>query len=91
MTNTATKPTLDTIATAITYIFNEFRIESGWIDGEQWAEGLAFGRYRGDSEDYRMARECRDQLTSGQWSILTARAEYMRACDGFAGFDRNII
>ena len=85
----STVPTLDDLARAWGYISHEFKTEDGsWISSEMWAEGLAFGRYRGGSEDYYQAREAQGQLTPAEWAIIGARAEYMRACDGFAYFDR---
>ena len=81
-------PTLDEFASALSYIRSEWVLEDGWIDSEQWAEALAFARYRGESDDYRGARECEAQLTPRQWSHIAARAEHMRACDGFAFFDQ---
>lgn len=85
---TSTAPTLDELASALSYIRSEWVLEDGWIDSEQWAEALAFARYRGEPDDYRDARECEAQLTPRQWADIAARAAHMWAYDGFAFFDQ---
>ena len=78
---------INQLATALTYIEHEFIID-GYIDSEQWAEGLAFGRYAPSADEIRKASEAYPQLTPMQWDHIMARAEHMRSCDGFAWFDQ---
>ena len=49
-------PTIDEFARALRYIENEYVLKDR-IDMEQWAEGLAFGRYAGDAEEKRRSRK----------------------------------
>lgn len=78
-------PTLKEIAAAWNYIENEFTF-SGTADGEQWAEGLAFGRSidgleKHDRHQYqklmREAVELKSQLSEEQWGWIAARADYL--------------
>ena len=80
-------PTIEDIASALGYITDEFDIEAngGLINSEMWAEGLAFARY--DTYFFLEASKHFAQLLSQDWSHIRARADYMRACDGFAHFD----
>ena len=70
-------PTIDEIARAIRYIENEYVLEDGRIDGEQWAEGLAFGRYAGDADTKLQAKEVFKQLSHAAWLELAERANYL--------------
>lgn len=81
-------PTIEGVAKALGYIVHEFNIEAngGRIDAEMWAEGFAFARYDG-AYFFRQAAEHFAQLLPQDWRIIQARADHMRACDGFAGFD----
>jgi hypothetical protein len=74
-------PTIDEVARAFRYIENEYVLK-GNIDGEQWAEGLAFGRYAGDAEQKRMAKEMFDQLSTANWLRLAERANYLLMQEG---------
>ena len=71
-------PTEQEIADAYRYIDREYMVEDGRIDGEQWAEGLAFALYRGSEHELAIAREVRPQLTDDQWRVIAARADYLR-------------
>lgn len=73
----ARMPTIDELARALRYIENEYVIKGGNIDGEQWAEGLAFGRYAGDAEDKRAATEVLGQLSRAAWLRIAERANYL--------------
>lgn len=73
----ARMPTIDEVARAFAYIEHEFVIKGGRISGEHWAEGLAFGRYAGDSEDKRQAKEALKQLPRGTWLRIAERANYL--------------
>lgn len=81
-------PSLKEIAYAFRYLDHEYYLK-GDIDGEMWAEGLAFGvpdrrdrQPRPDSGltdyDVQVAREVFPQLTEQQWRALAARADYLR-------------
>ena len=70
-------PTIDELARAFRYIEREFTLKEGNIDGEQWAEGLAFGQYAGSAEEKRMAKEMFGQLSTAQWLRLAERANYL--------------
>ena len=73
----ARMPTLDEIARALRYIEREFVIKGGRIDGEHWAEGLAFGKYAGDAEDKLQAKEALKQLPHAEWLRIAERANYL--------------
>jgi hypothetical protein len=77
-------PTIDELARALRYIEHEYVIKEGRIDAEQWAEGLAFGRYAGDAEDKRQAREALKQLPRGTWLRIAERANYLAREQGEA-------
>lgn len=81
-------PTDEEIASAWRYIENEYTLKEGNVDGEQWAEGLAFGRPIGElakvdptwhRELMEAARHVRPQLTDEKWSMIAARADRLRA------------
>lgn len=79
-------PTVNEIAYAYAYIRREFveKYDGAGcqiIDGEMWAEALAFGRTSGQllQEDMHAAREAQRQLTAHQWQMLAARADYLAA------------
>jgi hypothetical protein len=72
----ARMPTIDELARALRYLENEYVLK-GKIDSEQWAEGLAFGRYAGDAENKHQAREMLGQLSTGQWLRIAERANYL--------------
>lgn len=73
----ARMPTVDEVARAFRYVENEYVIKDGRIDMEQLAEGLAFGRYAGDAETRRDARELLDQLPAATWLRTAERANYI--------------
>jgi len=73
----ARMPTLEELARAFRYIKNEFVIKGGHIDGKQWAEGLAFGRYAGNAEEKRQAKEALKQLPHAEWLRIAERANYL--------------
>lgn len=73
--STARLPTIDELARALRHISNEYVIVDS-IDGEQWAEGLAFGRYD-DTASRWTAEEMFKQFTVGQWLRIAARANYL--------------
>lgn len=84
-------PTDDEIASAWRYIENEYTLKEGNVDGEQWAEGLAFGRPIGElakvdpswhRELMAAAKHVRQQLTEDQWAMIAARADRLRADQG---------
>ncbi|HET9061827.1 MAG TPA: hypothetical protein VFO62_00930 [Candidatus Binatia bacterium] len=84
-------PTDDEIAAAWRYIENEYTLKEGNVDGEQWAEGLAFGRPIGElakvdpswhRELMAAAKHVRPQLTEDQWAMIAARADRLRADQG---------
>lgn len=77
-------PTVDEIARALRYIEHEFIITDGRINGELWAEGLAFGRYPGDSEDKIYAKEVLKQLPVAEWLHIAERANYLAQEQGDA-------
>ena len=70
-------PTIDELARALRYIENEYVIKDGRIDMEQWAEGLAFGRYAGDAENKHQAKEAFKQLPHAAWLRAAERANYL--------------
>ena len=70
-------PTIDELARAFRYIENEYVIKDGRLDMEQWAEGLAFGRYAGDAEAKRHAKEAFKQVPSAAWLRAADRANYL--------------
>ena len=70
----ARMPTVDELARAFRYIENEYVIKDGRIDMEQWAEGLAFGRYAGDADDKRQAKAMIDQVSAATWLRAAERA-----------------
>ena len=80
----ARMPTIDELARAFRYIENEFVIKEGRISGEHWAEGLAFGRFEGDSEDKHQAREALKQLPRAEWLRIAERANYLSREQGEA-------
>ena len=69
----ARMPTIDEVARAFRYIENEYVLKDR-IDMEQWAEGLAFGRYAGDTEEKRQAKEAFKQLPPATWLRVAERA-----------------
>ena len=73
----ARMPTVDELSRAFRYVENEYVIKDGRIDMEQLAEGLAFGRYAGDAETKRHAREMLDQLPAATWLRTAERANYL--------------
>lgn len=75
-------PTLDELARAFRYVQNEFVIKDGRIDGEQWAEGLAFGRYAGDADDKRHAKAALEQLSTAEWLSIAERANRLSLDQG---------
>jgi hypothetical protein len=78
-------PTVDRIARAFGYIEREFTLKDGIIDGEMWAEGLAFhGPDRPDEFHLEQARAARSQLTDDQWVDIAARAQYLRMEQGLS-------
>lgn len=77
-------PTIDELARAIVYIESEFVIKGGRVDGEHWAEGLAFGRYAGDADDKHQAREMFKQLPHAEWLRIAERANYLAREQGEA-------
>lgn len=70
-------PTVDELARGLSYVEREYTLAEGNIDGEQLAEGLAFGRYAGDAEDKRWARELLDQISAAKWLRIAERANYL--------------
>lgn len=70
----ARMPTIDELARAFRYVENEYVIKDGRIDMEQWAEGLAFGRYAGDAEEKRQAKEMIKQQPQTAWLRAAERA-----------------
>ena len=72
----ARMPTIDELARALRYIENEYVLKDR-IDMEQWAEGLAFGRYAGDAEEKRRAKEAFKQLPHAAWLRAAERANYL--------------
>ncbi len=80
----ARMPTIDELARAFRYIEHEYNIENGRIDTEQWAEGLAFGRYAGDAEDKLQAKEALKQLSPAMWLRVAERANYIAREQGEA-------
>lgn len=78
-------PTIDELAHAFSYIEREYVIKEGRIDGEQWAEGLAFGqRYAIDVEDTRQAQAAAAQLSRGAWLRIAERANHLARDQGEA-------
>ena len=74
----ARMPTLDEIARALRYVEAEYVIKDGKVDGEQWAEGLAFGqRIAADAEDKARAKEVVGQFPDGAWMRVAERADYL--------------
>lgn len=80
----ARMPTIDELSRALRYIEHEFVIRDGRIDGEQWAEGLAFGRHAGDAEGKLLAKEALEQLPRAAWLRLAERANYLAQQQGEA-------
>ena len=70
----ARMPTAADVERALLYVEREYTLADGNIDGEQLAEGLAFGRYAGDAEDKRRAKELFAQLPAAKWLRLAERA-----------------
>ena len=73
----ARMPTVDELARAFRYIENEYVIKDGRIDMEQWAEGLAFGRYAGDADDKHQAKEMFKQASASTWLRTAERANHL--------------
>lgn len=73
----ARMPTIDELARAFRYIESQYVIKGGHIDMEQWAEGLAFGRYAGDADDKHQAKEALKQLPHAEWLRIAERANYL--------------
>ena len=88
MATTAVVPvTVEDIARAWRYLDHEFtpRTDDAGhriIPDTQWAEGFAYGRSAGDSDDVAIARHVFAQLTPGQWRDLVQLGERMRREDG---------
>lgn len=80
----ARMPTIDEMARALRYVENEYVIKDGRVDMEQWAEGLAFGRYAGDAEDKRRAKEMLGQVSAATWIRAAERANYLAREQGDA-------
>jgi hypothetical protein len=80
----ARMPTIEELARAFAYIEVEFVIKDGRIDGEHWAEGLAFGKYAGDADDKRQAKEALKQLPHAEWLRIVERANYLAQEQGDA-------
>jgi len=77
-------PTDQELADALRYITNEYTLADGGIDGEMWAEGLAFSRYPAGYAALEGARSMKAQLTDHQWQEIAARADYLRFEQGEA-------
>lgn len=78
-------PTDTELASAWRYIDAEFRFgPDDVVDGEQWAEGLAFGQYEGTAADRAAVAEMKPQLTEVQWRSIAYRADHLRADQGLA-------
>jgi hypothetical protein len=84
-------PTLEELASAWYFIEHEYTLKEGNIDGEQWAEGLAFGRSidglkKADPVEYRellaMAKDFKGQLSDDNWAMIAARADRLRVDQG---------
>jgi hypothetical protein len=72
-------PSDEEIAKALHYVLNEFTLADGRIDGEQLAEGFAFGRPEYvDAEDRAQARALRPAFTEAQWESILARSEWLK-------------
>lgn len=80
----ARMPTVDELACAFRYIDREYVIKNGLISTEQWAEGLAFGRFAGDADDKLQAKEALKQLSAGKWLRVAERANYLSLEQGDA-------
>lgn len=80
----ARMPTIDELARALSYVEREYVIREGRVDMEQWAEGLAFGRYPGDAEDKRRARELVGQVSAATWLRAAERANHLAQEQGEA-------
>lgn len=75
-------PTLDELARAYSYIEREYVTRDG-IDGEQWAEGLAFGqRSSVDIEDKEQARHALEHFDHATWLTIAERANYLASEQG---------
>jgi hypothetical protein len=77
-------PTVDELARAFRYIKNEYVLKDGRVDMEQWAEGLAFGRYAGDLEDKHQAKAALEQVSAATWLRTAERANYLTREQGEA-------
>lgn len=73
----ARMPTTDEVARAIRYIDNEYRLKDDRVSLEQLAEGLAFGRYAGDAEDKRRAKEMLEEISAATWLRTAERANFL--------------
>lgn len=73
----ARMPTIDELARAFRYVEVEYVLRDGRIDMEQWAEGLAFGRYAGDAEAKLQAKDAVKQLPRADWLRAAERANYL--------------
>jgi len=80
----ARMPTVDELARAFRYIENEFRIKDGRVSMEQWAEGLAFGRFAGDADDKYQAKEMMKQVSAATWLRAAERANALSREQGEA-------
>lgn len=78
----ARMPTIADVERALLYVEREYTLADGDIDGEQLAEGLAFGRYAGDAEDKRRAKKMFSQLSAAKWLRLAERANYLARDQG---------
>jgi hypothetical protein len=80
----ARMPTVDEIARAVRYVEHEYTLADGGMDMEQLAEGLAFGRYAGDADDKRWARDLFNQVSAANWLRAAERANYLAREQGEA-------
>jgi len=80
----ARKPTIDEIAHALSYVEREYAVK-GDINGEQWAEGLAFGQRSSiDMTDKALAKEMLKLLPEADWLLIAERANYLAQEQGEA-------
>lgn len=86
-------PTFQELKYALAYIEVEFimptRGACTQIDGEMWAEGLAFASMIGRVEGVyfnidHAVKEIYPQLSESDWKSIAARADYLRAEQGLA-------
>lgn len=80
----ARMPTVDEVARALRYVEREYVIKGDRIDVEQLAEGLAFGRYAGDTDEKRRAKMMLDDVSAATWLRATERANHLAREQGEA-------